>query len=422
MAHEEGFTMRRKAQRIAAWMTLAFVLLGVLLCLRLYSNSGRALRGIDWSIVPSHLKIPLFLQLLRFWLPAGVILNALAVVAFFQESAGIRSPRLLRNHTIGMLALVALMLAFGVYTTALGTIQIGTSASFRCSSVGPILAGMILCLPLITWNAICLIWRGESAGHLCNSCDYDLTGNVSGVCPECGTPVLDQRADRAEASKEALWRRRCDRIMIGLLLICGLLGAGGYLTYERQQAVRREANDRLVRQYGERLRRQILDESRQQADAWAIIKVGQAVPELELIAIDGRLIRSTDLHGKVVLLNFFATWCGPCRQEMPRLADLWRRYKNRGFLVIGVATGEDQTLAKIEEFRTEIKIPFALVLDKEKKLFARFTAGGIPRSFLIGRTGQVAYHCEGYSDVLEPEFRKLIQAIEQEVDKSGGEE
>jgi len=93
-----------------------------------------------------------------------------------------------------------------------------------------------------------------------------------------------------------------------------------------------------------------------------------------------------DLRGKVVLVNFWATWCPPCRKEMPDLQALYDKYKDQGFVVVSIS---DEQAAKVQPFITERKITYPVLLDPGRKVNDLFQVEGIPKSFVYDRAGKL---------------------------------
>ena len=109
-------------------------------------------------------------------------------------------------------------------------------------------------------------------------------------------------------------------------------------------------------------------------------------PEFTLTDITGKKWKFSDLRGKVVLVNFWATWCPPCRKEMPDLDALYRRFAAKGFVVLGISDEEKQ---KVEPFIREHKVTFPVLLDPGRKVNDAFVVEGIPKSFVYDRDGKL---------------------------------
>jgi peroxiredoxin len=133
-------------------------------------------------------------------------------------------------------------------------------------------------------------------------------------------------------------------------------------------------------------------------------------PNFSLKTQDGNVIKLSKLKGKVVLLNFWATWCPPCRAEIPDFIEVYNSYKSEGFEIIGIALDEDGW-SKVTPFIKEAKINYPIVLgsDKEVKLYGGFES--IPTSFIIDKNGYIAGIQNGLlaKDALEKKLKSLLK-------------
>jgi peroxiredoxin len=109
-------------------------------------------------------------------------------------------------------------------------------------------------------------------------------------------------------------------------------------------------------------------------------------PEFTLKDLSGKTWTFSELRGKVVLVNFWATWCPPCRKEMPDLETLYGRFGSKGFVVLGIS---DEEVAKVEPFIRERKVSFPVLLDPGRKVNEMFVVEGIPKSFVYDREGKL---------------------------------
>jgi peroxiredoxin len=109
-------------------------------------------------------------------------------------------------------------------------------------------------------------------------------------------------------------------------------------------------------------------------------------PEFTLTDLSGKTWTFSELRGKVVLVNFWATWCPPCRKEMPDLEALYGRFGSKGFVVLGIS---DEEATKVEPFIRERKISFPVLLDSGRKVNEMFVVEGIPKSFVYDREGKL---------------------------------
>lgn len=142
-------------------------------------------------------------------------------------------------------------------------------------------------------------------------------------------------------------------------------------------------------------------ESRSQGEAQVSAMLHKAAPNFRLPALDGRMISLADYRGKKVVLSFWASWCGPCRLELPVLRSFFDKTYRRGgdFEILAVNLDEDREAA--EAATEQAKLPFAVLLDPERKTADAFGVQGIPAVFVIGRSGRVEYGGVGFNAGLE---------------------
>ena len=141
-----------------------------------------------------------------------------------------------------------------------------------------------------------------------------------------------------------------------------------------------------------------------------VVTFGQhsQAPDLKLKDLQGRYVRLSDYRGKVVLVNFWATWCPPCRAEIPDLIRLQREYGNRGLQVIGV-TYPPQKLAEVRQFirKAKVNYPVGLGTKETKLLFT--TSEDLPITIVIGKDGRITDIIEGI--LLPEEFEQKIKPL-----------
>ena len=141
-----------------------------------------------------------------------------------------------------------------------------------------------------------------------------------------------------------------------------------------------------------------------------IVKVGDESPDFKMQLIDGKTITKKDLKGKVVVLQFTASWCSVCRKEMPHLEkDVWQKFKIKDFILIGV--DRDEPLDVVQEFTKEIKVTYPMALDPGADIFALFAAreAGVTRNIVIDQTGKIVFLTRLFE---EKEFKAMIAKID----------
>lgn len=116
---------------------------------------------------------------------------------------------------------------------------------------------------------------------------------------------------------------------------------------------------------------------------------GFYAPEFRLNTLNGTSVALTDFHGKVVLLNLWATWCPPCQQEMPTIEKLYEEYKDQGFVVLGVNATSQDNLPDLPPFIEKNKISFPVLLDSNNEVSSLYLLRSLPTSFFIGRDGVI---------------------------------
>ncbi len=121
-------------------------------------------------------------------------------------------------------------------------------------------------------------------------------------------------------------------------------------------------------------------------------------PQFALKDLTGHTLRLKDLKGKVVLLNFFATWCAPCRQEIPDLERLYKRFNDQGLEIVGISL-DMEGAPLLNPFVQHYGITYPIVLGTREVVVDYGGIRGIPTSFLIDRDGRVAKHFEGFRPV-----------------------
>ncbi|HSP98369.1 MAG TPA: TlpA disulfide reductase family protein [Candidatus Dormibacteraeota bacterium] len=136
---------------------------------------------------------------------------------------------------------------------------------------------------------------------------------------------------------------------------------------------------------------------------------GYAAVDFTLPDLSGAPLQLSDLRGKIVFLNLWATWCPPCRAEMPSMQALYGRLKGRDFAMIAVA--EDTNAADVGAFVKELGLTFPVLLDTGNRLPARFGVTGYPETFIIDRDGQVIKHVIGPEEWTSPNVLAYFEEL-----------
>ena len=133
-------------------------------------------------------------------------------------------------------------------------------------------------------------------------------------------------------------------------------------------------------------------------------------PAFEIENLRGGNSSLADYKGKLVLLNFWATWCIPCTKEMPGMQTLWQNHKEQGLEIVAVSVDEGYR-GRIENFSKMFKISFPILLDPESKVSDLYEVSGVPTSFLIDRNGKIIARIVGTEDWLSDDAVQLVQDL-----------
>jgi cytochrome c biogenesis protein CcmG, thiol:disulfide interchange protein DsbE len=137
--------------------------------------------------------------------------------------------------------------------------------------------------------------------------------------------------------------------------------------------------------------------------------VGDQAPAYGASLLGGDSVSLAQLKGNVVLLNVWATWCIPCRKELPELQALHKQYEPRGLRVVGVSVDETGTDSSVREYAQELGITYSILRDPDQRVYSAFSIVGVPASFLIDREGRIAWMLYGPFTSTNPELQRALQ-------------
>jgi peroxiredoxin len=141
-----------------------------------------------------------------------------------------------------------------------------------------------------------------------------------------------------------------------------------------------------------------------------VIKLGEPAPDFQLRDLNDRLVTLSGLRGKVVLLNFWATWCGPCRVEMPAMEQLYQTFSRKDFEILAVST-DAQGVAITRPFQQENHLTFPILHDVDYHVGLTYGARSLPMTFMVDRQGIVRHQIFGARDWGASEAQQLIKML-----------
>lgn len=159
----------------------------------------------------------------------------------------------------------------------------------------------------------------------------------------------------------------------------------------------------------------ITGQTRKVYDNGYLVKVGDMAPDFTITEASGKSYRLSDLRGKVVMLQFTASWCGVCRTEMPFIEkEIWKEKKNAGLAVIGI--DRDEPVETVQKFAADMKISYPLALDPGADIFGLFALkeAGVTRNVIIDRNGKIIFLTRLFD---RPEFDRMKKVMFAELDK-----
>lgn len=138
---------------------------------------------------------------------------------------------------------------------------------------------------------------------------------------------------------------------------------------------------------------------------------GTRAPEIGLRDLDGNPVRMADLRNKVVIVDFWASWCAPCREELPVLERLYNRYKDQGLVIVGVNIDNDES--NMRRFLQRTPLSFPVVFDGEHQVAERYSPPRMPSSYIIDKRGMIRHVHAGFrsgdAEAMEREIQALLR-------------
>lgn len=149
-----------------------------------------------------------------------------------------------------------------------------------------------------------------------------------------------------------------------------------------------------------------------QTDATTLVKIGQIAPGFSCTTIDGKTIDITAMKGKIVMINFFATWCGPCNSELPVLQkNIWDKYKNNPSFQL-IILGREHNAKEVSDFVKAKSFTMPFAPDPKREIYKLYATQYIPRNVIIGKNGKIIFQNMGYN---EKEFKEIEELLAKEL-------
>jgi thiol-disulfide isomerase/thioredoxin len=145
------------------------------------------------------------------------------------------------------------------------------------------------------------------------------------------------------------------------------------------------------------------------AAAGDALNAGSAAPAFQLDSLAGKPVNLADYKGQVVLLNFWASWCGPCRKEMPILEQLHKQYRSKGFSLVGVNV--EPNSADALTMLKSVPVSFPILFDRDSTVSKLYQVQGMPNTVIVDRQGRVRYVHRGYKPGEENEYLDQIRNL-----------
>jgi peroxiredoxin len=151
--------------------------------------------------------------------------------------------------------------------------------------------------------------------------------------------------------------------------------------------------------------------SSEQSRSEETVAAGSQAANFKLEALDGHTVSLDQLRGKVIFLNVWATWCGPCREEMPSMQTLYDDFKNNKDFVMLAVSQDTKGRSVVAPYVEKNGFHFTILLDPENKVSETYDMSGVPETFIIDRKGQIVAHHMGAFDWSRPDVRDALQQL-----------
>ncbi len=132
-------------------------------------------------------------------------------------------------------------------------------------------------------------------------------------------------------------------------------------------------------------------------------------PDFALPDIDGNVFRLSAYRGRVLVINFWATWCPPCREEMPSMQRAWEQLEAEGILMLGINVGEDEDT--IFQFFADYPVDFPLLLDRDSRVIGQWAVRGLPTTYVVDPAGRIVYRAIGSREWDDPALLAQVRAL-----------
>jgi peroxiredoxin len=145
---------------------------------------------------------------------------------------------------------------------------------------------------------------------------------------------------------------------------------------------------------------------------FATAEVDKDAPDLTLKSLKGSNLKLSEFRGDVVMINFWATWCGPCRQEMPILNDLYLKYRDKGFTLLGVNVEKNNS--KAANMIRDLRVVYPVLFDQQSEVSKLYKVDDMPSTILVDRDGKIRYLHNGYVSGTEDQYVREVRELMEE--------